>query len=143
VGSSNLYNSNLITVTSETATVPTAGQTLYVRLRQLFGGTWQSTDYTYTESGSPIPATITSPASGSTLTSGTVTFQWSGTNVATQYQLLVGTTGTNSSNIYSSGLITATSATVTVPTAGQTLYVRLRQLIGTTWQSSDYTYTEQ
>jgi hypothetical protein len=142
VGSSNVYSSGLITQTSQTVTVPTNGQTLYVRLRQYFGGTWQSNDYTYILSGTSIPATISSPGSGSTLTSASVTFNWPGSNVAQQYQLLVGTTGVNSSNVYNSGLTTQTSATVTVPTAGQELYVLLRQNISGVWQSTQYTYTE-
>jgi hypothetical protein len=72
-----------------------------------------------------------------------VTFQWPGSNVAQEYQLLVGTTGVASSNVFNSGLISATSATVTVPTTGAKVYVRLRQDINGTWLTTDYTYTEQ
>lgn len=142
VNSSNVYNSGVTTATTETVTVPTNGQTLYVLLKQLINGVWQSTYYTYTLSGAPIPATITSPSPGSVLTSTNVTFQWSGSNVAVDYQLLAGTTGVNSSNVYSSGVTTATSAAVTVPANGATLYVLLKQLINGAWQSSYYTYTE-
>jgi len=141
--SSNVYNSGFTVATAETVTVPTTGATLYVRLRQLINGTWQAADYTYTEYGAPTPAAITSPAPGSTLTSGSVTFNWAGSNAADDYQLLVGTTGVASSNVYNSGLTSATSATVSVPTTGATLYVRLRQRISNVWQAADYTYTEK
>jgi hypothetical protein len=140
--SNNVYNSGVITATSETVTVPTAGATLYVRLRQLLSSVWQWTDYIYTEAGAPIPAAITSPAPGSTLTSASVTFEWPGSNVAKQYQLIVGTTGPTSNNVYNSGVITATSETVTVPTTGAKLYVSLGQLLSGMWQWTNYTYTE-
>jgi len=43
-----IYNLGTLTVTSETITVPSNGATLYVRLRQLINGMWQSSDYIYT-----------------------------------------------------------------------------------------------
>ena len=145
VASSKIYDSGDVNVTSETVTVPTQGATLYVRLRQLIGGAWRQTDYTYTEPGTPTPATLTSPTPGSTLTGSTVTFTWAGGIAIQDYQLIVGTTGLGSSNIYNSDPIssTITSETVTVPTTGATLYVRLRQRLNGAWQQTDYTYTEQ
>jgi hypothetical protein len=143
VGSSNIYNSNVVTVTSENVTVPAVGAPIYVRLRQRINGLWQQADYVYTEAGTPTPATITSPAAGSTLTSASVTFTWTGGVGVQDYVLLVGTTGAGSSNVYDSGVTMATSETVTVPTTGATLYVRLRQRISGAWQQQDYTYIEQ
>jgi predicted outer membrane repeat protein len=143
VGSSDVYDSGVTTAISATIPVPTTGATLYVRLRHEKNGIWQSIDYTYTESGAPVLAAISSPAPGSTLTGASVTFNWAGSNVSQQYELLVGTTGVGSSNVYSSGVTTATSETVTVPTTGAALYVRLRQESNGVWQSTDYTYTEQ
>jgi large repetitive protein len=142
VGSGNVYISGVTSATSLTVTVPTTGATLYVRLRQLLSSVWLSTDYTYTEAGAPIPAAITSPAPGTTLTSASVTFEWPGSNVAKQYQLTVGTTGPTSNDVYSSGVTTATSETVTAPTTGAKLYVSLGQLLSGVWQWTNYTYTE-
>jgi hypothetical protein len=48
VGSTSIYNSGSVTALSETVTVPATGAKIYVRLAQLIGGIWQSTDYTYT-----------------------------------------------------------------------------------------------
>ena len=89
-----------------------------------------------------VPATITSPVQGSTLTGASVTFNWAGGSGPVEYDLYVGSTGVGSSDVFNSGAVKATSATVTVPTNGATLYVRLRQLIDAVWQSTDYTYTE-
>jgi hypothetical protein len=47
-GSTDLYNSGLVTALTKTVTVPATGKKVYVRLAQLIGGVWQSTDYTYT-----------------------------------------------------------------------------------------------
>jgi hypothetical protein len=137
VGSSNVYYSGPVTATSEVVNVPAAGGTLYVRLRQLIGGAWQPSDYTYT-----VPAAaITTPTPGTTLTGTSVQFGWTASAPGTQFELEVGNTGVGSSNTYYSGPVTVTSETVTVPSNGATLYVRLRQLINGTWQSSDYIYT--
>ena len=76
---------------------------------------WQSTDYTYTETGTLVPASITSPAQGSTLTGASVTFNWAGGSGPVEYDLYVGSTGVGSSDVFNSGVVKATSATVTVP----------------------------
>jgi hypothetical protein len=49
VGSNNLYNSGVVTATSQTVTLPTQGVTVYATLWQLINGTWQATQYTFTE----------------------------------------------------------------------------------------------
>ena len=52
VGSSNLYNSGDVTVTTETVSdLPSNGQTVNVRLYSLINGSWQYTDYTYVAYG--------------------------------------------------------------------------------------------
>jgi hypothetical protein len=49
VGSSNLYNSGNVTVTTETVGgLPTNGETIYARLYSLVNGAWQYANYTYT-----------------------------------------------------------------------------------------------
>jgi hypothetical protein len=48
-GSSDLYNSGNVTVTTETVNgLPSNGENIYARLYSLINGAWQYTDYTYT-----------------------------------------------------------------------------------------------
>ncbi|MGA9671195.1 MAG: Ig-like domain repeat protein [Terracidiphilus sp.] len=141
-GTYNIYNSGHITGTSVTVTnLPTNGQTIYAQLYSYMDGGWPWATYTYTE-GIPTPAAIASPAPGSVLGS-SASFSWSAGVSATQYSLTLGTTGVGSSNLYSSGVVTATSATVTgIPIDGTTVYAQLGSYIGGAWQFANYTYTE-
>ncbi len=144
VGSSNLYNSGATTATSETVSgLPTKGVTVFARFYQLINGAWKSTDYTYTEAGTMVPAALTTPAPGSVLAGSSVTFTWSPGAGPAEYELLLGTTGVGSYNLYNSGATTATSETVSgLPTNGVTVFARLNQLIDGAWKATDYTYTE-
>ena len=145
VGSTNIASSGALTTTSYTVKgIPTTQQTLYVRLYSLIDHAWQYTDYTYTETGAPAQAVMTSPAPGSTLLTGTsATFTWTPGSQVSQYSLHVGTTGVGSYNIAAPGSLATTSYTVTgIPVNGTTLYVRLYSLIADTWQYTDYTYAE-
>jgi hypothetical protein len=142
VGSQNLYDSGATTATSETVTVPANGVTVFARLWSEIDGSWRSADYIYTEAGTPVPAALTSPQPGSTLTGSSVAFTWTGGSGPAAYELWLGTAGAGSHNLYDSGSTTATSETVTVPANGVTVFARLYQLINGTWRSSDYTYTE-
>jgi hypothetical protein len=143
VGSSNVYGSGNVTATSETVSdLPSNGQTFYVRLYSLIDGAWQYTNYTYVASGSPTPATLTTPTpdTSSPLSGTSVSFSWNPGNEATHFELFVGTS-VGSSNLYGSGNVTATSETVSdLPSNGQTLYVRLYSLIDGVWQYTNYTY---
>jgi hypothetical protein len=141
-GSSNIFG-GVVTGQSKTVTgIPTTGGTLNVRLYSLISGAWQYIDYAFTEESPAAPATITSPAPGSALTSSTATLTWTTGSQVTQYDLRVGTTGAGSSNIFG-GVVTGQSKTVTgIPTTGATLNVRLYSLIAGAWQYVDYTYTE-
>jgi hypothetical protein len=121
-------------------TLPTYGVTVYARLYQRINNVWQSTDYTYVESGKITPATL-SPTAGTVLTA-SQTFSWANGNGPSAYELYLGTTGVGSNNLYSSGQTTATSETVTLPTNGVTLFARLYQRINGVWQSADTTYVE-
>ena len=90
----------------------------------------------------PVPATIASPAAGSTLSGATVTFTWTAGTGVTEYDLHVGTTGVGSSNIIA-GTVMGTSKSITgIPALGGILYFRLYSLINGAWQSIDYTFTE-
>jgi hypothetical protein len=139
-GGANYYSSSWTTATSKTVTIlPTTGVTLYMRLTTVVNGVQQFVDYTYTASGTPAPATLISPAPGSTTTGKTVTFTWTTGNGVNLYALMLGTKlGTN--DIYSSGWIAATSNTVTVmPANGSTVYIRLFSLVNGVQQTIDYT----
>jgi len=143
----NLYSGSSTTLTSATATgLPTNGETIYATLYSYIAGTWQPTVYTYTASGSPSPAVLTTPGPTTQLTSSTVTFSWSAGNPATYYWFNLGTasSGPNTKNIYSGGSTTATSVTVNnLPTNGETIYATLYSYIDGAWQPTVYTYTAQ
>ena len=121
--------------------LPSNGEKVYVRLYSLVNGAWQSNSYTYVASGSPVPAALTTPTPGSTLTGTSVTFSWTPGNIATAFEFRVGTLGPGSANLYNSNETGATSATVTdLPSNGSTVYVRLYWLINGAWQYTNYTY---
>jgi hypothetical protein len=146
-GAKNLYAGTSTTLTSVTATgLPTNGETIYATLYSYIAGVWQPTIYTYTASGSPTPAVLTTPQPGTALTNSTVTFMWSPGSPATDYWLNVGTgtSGAAAKNLYAGGSTTATSVTVTgLPTNGETIYATLYTLIGGAWEPTVYTYTAQ
>src|SRR6185436_12370240 len=145
-GSFNVYSQGQ--GTSQSATVnglPVDRSPVYVRLwTQLGSGTgWVLNDYTYT-TASQDKAMLTSPAPGTTLPGGAVTFNWSAGVGAQQYSLSVGTTGPGSFNVYSQGQGTSQSATEDhTPVDGSPVYVRLWTQLGggTGWVLNDYTYT--
>ena len=149
-GSRDLYNSAEATTTALTSGlvtgIPTNGATLYARLYSWINGAWQYTDYTYTEFGTPVPAALTSPTPGSTLTGSSATFIWSAGVDATKYEFRLGTTGPGSTNVYNSAEATTTALTSgvvsNIPTNAAPLYARLFSLIKGAWQYTDYTYTE-
>src|ERR1035438_5177948 len=124
IGSTGAGSANLVatggTSTSYTATgLPTDGRTLYVRLWSLVNGIWQFNDYTYTAcTGSP--ATMTSPANGTTLGSSTVTFQWAA-GTASQYGLWIGSTRAGSANLGATGGASTSYTATGLPTDGRTL----------------------
>ncbi len=143
VGSSNLYNSGSVTVTSETVSdLPSNGQPVYARLYWYISGTWYSADYTYTATGSPTPAALTTPSPGSTLTGTTAAFSWIPGNTAVHFMLYLGSTGVGSSNLYNSGSVTVTTETVNgLPSNSEKIYARLYWYIDGVWNFADYTYT--
>jgi hypothetical protein len=86
------------------------------------------------------PATLNSPAQGSTLGGSSQTFTWT-TVQGALYNLWLGTTvGTD--NIYETRPTTATTATVNrLPVNGKTIYARLWTSSGGVLSSVDYTFT--
>lgn len=140
VGSSNVSAGTWSANLTSTATLPTTGITLNVRLWSLVNGVQQYVDYTYTAPGTPAPATLLTPTPGSTLASTTQTFTWTTGNGADWYVLYVGTTGAGSSNLVNSKAITATTYTANnLPSNGATLYIRLFSHINGAYQYIDYT----
>jgi hypothetical protein len=144
VGSSNVFNSGTLTTTHVTVpSIPATGATLYAQLASKVAGTWEFENYTYHETSSGTPATLTTPTPSSVLGTTSVVFDWTAGTGVTGYQLLLGTTGVGSSNLYNSGTLTVLTATVaSIPANGATVYAQLNSLIGGVWQSENYTYTE-
>jgi hypothetical protein len=108
----------------------------------MINGVWQSKDYTYTESGTPTLAVLTSPTPGTQLGGSSVTFTWTAGTGVSSYGLWLGTS-VGAFNLYNSGPTTALTATATgLPTNGTTIYARMFSMINGVWQSKDYTYIE-
>jgi hypothetical protein len=86
-------------------------------------------------------AVLTSPMPGSSLASNSATFGWSYASGGSICQLLLGTTGPGSSNLYTSSQTTLGQLTVNnLPTNGETIYARIETKVGSTWLYSDTTY---
>lgn len=144
-GSSSIYSSGSITTTS--ATVPSLqakGIPIYVRLFSIIHGVPKYIDYTYTEAPPGAPATMISPAQGSTLGTSNITFTWTTGTGVSQYNLWLGLSGPGSSSLSSGGWSASTSATVpSLPSKGSTVYARLFSDVNGVTQYNDYTYIEQ
>jgi hypothetical protein len=89
------------------------------------------------------PPSLVSPPLGSTLTSSTMTVQWSAGSGVDEYWLYVSTTP-GGKDIYTQSQGTSTSASVSdIPLNGNPAYVRLWWHIGATWAYADSTYQTQ
>jgi trimeric autotransporter adhesin len=146
-GGADLYNQDQGSNLSATVPgLPVNGGILWVRLWTLISGAWQYGDYSYTAcsgscGGSSPAAVITSPSPSTTLTSSSVTFQWTTGTGAARYQLSI-SRAQGGADLYNQDQASNLSATVTgLPTSGGTLWVRLWTLISGAWQYNDYTYT--
>jgi hypothetical protein len=141
-GSSNLYNSFKTTATSALVTgLPTNGETVYARLWSQIDGAWQAADFVYTAVGTAAPAILMSPAPGGKLTSSSPTFSWTPGSGVTEYQLWLGSSFGNASNLYESGITAATYVTVCgLPTNGEAIYARLWSRVNEVWQFTGYTF---
>jgi hypothetical protein len=143
--SSNIYSSGSLASTVQTAAVknlPSNGSTVYVTLLSLVGGGWISNSYTYTAINAAAGVgSITTPTPGSTLTSSTVTFDWTAGS-ASAFALNVGSTPGGNQYYQSGNLKTALTTTVkTLPTNGSMVYVTLFSTVGGVVEQSAYTYT--
>jgi len=140
VRSDNLYNSGPTSATSVNVTgLPINGETIYARLYSYIGGAWHTLDYTYT--AEPLEVTLTSPTPNSTLNGSNATFTWSTLPDVTKYELLLGTNGSGSDNLFHSGITTATAAIVTgLPVNGERISARLYWYVDGGWKYLDYIY---
>jgi hypothetical protein len=150
VGANDLYSSGVLTTTSVTVTgLPTYGAVVYSTLRSQthsgINGGWENADNTYKEAGTPLLATMITPAAGSTLSGSSVTFTWTKGGGVTGYLLWLGSTP-GAHDVYDSGVLTVASATslalINLPTSGVKIYVTLYSETGGGWKSVPYTYTE-
>jgi len=145
-GGNNYYSSgNLGNVLNVTVNgLPTNGSTVYATLYSLISGNWTPNAYTYTgyTLAGAAGGVITTPASGSTLSGSSVTFDWTAGSTATAYWIDVGNTS-GGNNYYSSGNLgnVLTTTVNRLPTDGSTIYATLYSLISGVWSSNTYTYT--
>ena len=89
------------------------------------------------------PATMESPAPGTTLPGNSATFTWYPSNAAQAYWIDIGSTQLGN-NYYQSGSLPTTTLSQTVnslPTDGSTVYVTLWTEINGQWMYNQYTYT--
>jgi hypothetical protein len=104
------------------------------------GGSGTVATPTPTTATSNSPASITSPAPGSTLPGASATFQWSSASGALEYFFYAGTSA-GSNNIIGKSTGTSRSLTVSnLPTNGSTVYVRLWTRLSNGWTYRDYSY---
>jgi len=96
--------------------------------------------YTFTEA-TQLPASLTSPISGSTLSGAATTFTWTMNAATTPVYLHAGTTA-GGLDLLNIGPLTGTSTTVTLPTNGTTVYVALESQLSGISVDVPYTYTE-
>ena len=141
-GSHDLFESGPMPGTAvNVANIPANGARVFARLFQFIDRKWQYTDATYTAAGTLVQAEITSPIPGSVLPGSSLTFSWSGGNAATAYQLILGTTGPGSYNLYNSKPTKATQVAVSgLPASCITIYAELGSFIDGKWQLRNYTY---
>lgn len=145
LGGNTLYSADQGTLTSAPVTgLPADGRTIYVRLWSMISGQWVSNDYQYKAFSSggatPVKASLTAPAAGSTLSGASATFQWNTGTAVSRYYLFVGL-WTGGNTIASQDMGTNQTATVAnLPVDGSTIYVRLWSYIDSGWQFNDYTF---
>ena len=138
-GRNDLFDSGAVSAVPLTVNnLPIDGSTLYVTLYSLIGSSWQFTVYTYRACA---PATMSNPASGSTLAGVLVTFVWNAGSGVSQYWLYVSKISGGRNDVFDSGATNQRYEIVSsLPTDGSTLYVTLYSLLGSNWIFNVYTY---
>ncbi|MDY8135522.1 hypothetical protein [Aquimarina sp. 2201CG5-10] len=154
VGFRDLYQSGVSGDLTASASVPTDGSTLYVRLWYFDSdpavNAWLNVNYTYTAANVTGKAELTSPTPSTDLsdafTGTTVTFEWNVGN-ATEFDVIVGSNGPGSNDLRASSILplSTTSLELTnLPTDGSIINFRLWSNVnGTTWAFTDYQFRAQ
>jgi hypothetical protein len=144
-GDSDLYTYKGTALSTTVTSLPANGAELYARLYSKINGAWQYNDYVYTEGGTPIPATLTSPTPGvgTVLGTSSVTFQWSAGIAVSDYQLNLSAIAAGDSDLYLYKGTALTATAPTLPANGVKVYARLYSKINGVWVFNDYVYTEQ
>ena len=139
-GGNDLGNAGVASGTSMTLTLPTTGNTIYVTLWSTVNGNMVSNSYTYTEA-TLLPAAMTSPTSGSTLSGAATTFTWNANASVGPFYIWVGSTP-GGLDLGNAGVASGSSMTLNLPTNGNTIYVTLWSTLNGAGVSKSYTYTE-
>ncbi len=139
-GGLDLGNAGVASGSSMTLTLPTNSNTIYVTLWSTLNGGGVSKSYTYTEA-TMLPATMSTPANGSTLTGASTTFTWSANGSTGPYYIWVGSTP-GGLDLGNAGVASGSSMTLTLPTNSNTIYVTLWSLVNGKEVSSSYQYIE-
>jgi hypothetical protein len=144
-GASDLFSYKGTATSANVPSLPVNGATVYARLYSQINGTWQYNDYLYTESGTAVPATLTSPTPGLGTVLGTtsVSFQWTTGTGVSLYQLNLSAIAPGGSDLYLYKGAALSTSVPTLPANGVTVYARLYSKINGAWQYNDYLYTEQ
>jgi hypothetical protein len=143
-GASDLYSYKGTATSTTVPTLPANGVTLYATLYSQVNGVWHSNAYLYTESGTAVPAVLTSPTPGVATILGTtsVSFQWSSGTGVTEYQLNLSAIAPGQSELFTYKGTALTATAPSLPKNGLPVYATLYSLINGTWQSNNYVYTE-
>jgi len=143
-GDSDLYSYKGTALTTTVPTLPANGVEVYATLYSKINGVWQSNNYVFTESGTPTPATLTSPTPGlsTILGASNVAFQWTSGIAVTDYQLNLSAIAPGDSDLYTYKGTALTTIVPTLPANGVEVYARLYSKINGAWQYNDYVYTE-
>jgi hypothetical protein len=144
-GASNLYIYKGTATSATAPTLPATGVTVYATLYSKINGVWQSNAYLYTESGSPVPAVLTSPTPGITTVIGAsnVLFQWNAGAGVTLYQLSLSAIAPGESELFLYKGSATTANAPSLPAIGVKVYARLYSKINGTWLYNDYPFSEQ
>lgn len=143
-GAQDLFVYKGTAISTNVPSLPANGEIVYARLWSYINQVWQHNDYTFTESGTTVPAVLTFPTPGLSTVLGTsgVEFQWSAGTGVTLYELNLSAVAAGASDLYVyKG--TATFANVpSLPANGEIVYARLWSYINNVWQSNNYVYIE-
>jgi hypothetical protein len=143
-GASDLYEYKGTATSTTVPTLPANGVTVYATLYSEVNGVWHSNAYLYTESGTPVPAVLTSPTPGISTVLGTtsVSFQWSSGTGVTEYQLNLSAIAPGDHDLFTYKGTALTATAPSLPANGIPVYATLYSYINGAWQSNNYVYTE-